>query len=93
LIDQCCRAFPASSDLEDRQRSAHLCMSCRAGDDRADRALDALHHLEGGRQRAETGVADSLRRSAQRAFARDLLRQIDLPLAALMRRSGVSAIH
>jgi CO/xanthine dehydrogenase FAD-binding subunit len=92
LIDQCCRAFLASFKIwKTATVGGNLCMSLPAGPMIAlTAALDGVCTIwkaDGGERRI--GVADFVTGDQRNVLSPgDLLRQIDLPLAALMRRSA-----
>ncbi|MEA2886950.1 MAG: hypothetical protein QOD11_1310 [Bradyrhizobium sp.] len=96
LIDQCCRAFLASFKIwKTATVGGNLCMSLPAGPMIAlTAALDGVCTIwkaDGSEQRI--GVADFIIGDQRNVLAPgDLLRQIDLPLAALMRRSAFRQI-
>ena len=97
LINQCARAFLASFKIWNMATvGGNLCMSLPAGPmislDR--RARRRLHHLEGRRRRAQnSGRSTSCRaRRRTRLPPGDLLRRIDLPAAALSRRTAFRQI-
>jgi CO/xanthine dehydrogenase FAD-binding subunit len=92
LINQCCRAFLASFKIwKTATVGGNLCMSLPAGPMIAlTAALDGVCTIwkaDGSEQRI--GVADFVTGDQRNALAAgDLLRQIELPLAALTRRSA-----
>jgi CO/xanthine dehydrogenase FAD-binding subunit len=92
LIDQCCRAFLASFKIwKTATVGGNLCMSLPAGPMIAlTAALDGVCTIwkaDGSEQRV--GVADFVTGDQRNVLAAgDLLRQIDIPVAALMRRSA-----
>jgi CO/xanthine dehydrogenase FAD-binding subunit len=96
LIDQCCRAFLASFKIwKTATVGGNLCMSLPAGPMIAlTAALDGVCTIwkaDGSEQRV--GVADFVIGDQRNMLSPgDLLRQIDLPLAALMRRSAFRQI-
>jgi CO/xanthine dehydrogenase FAD-binding subunit len=96
LINQCCRAFLASFKIwKTATVGGNLCMSLPAGPLIAlTAALDGVCTIwktDGSEQRI--GVADFIIGDQRNVLAPgDLLRQIDLPLAALMRRSAFRQI-
>jgi CO/xanthine dehydrogenase FAD-binding subunit len=96
LIDQCCRAFLASFKIwKTATVGGNLCMSLPAGPMIAlTAALDGLCTIwkaDGSEQRI--GAADFVIGDQRNVLSSgDLLRQIDLPLAALMRRSAFRQI-
>jgi CO/xanthine dehydrogenase FAD-binding subunit len=96
LIDQCCRAFLASFKIwKTATVGGNLCMSLPAGPMIAlTAALDgvcAIWKADGSEQRI--GVADFVIGDQRNVLSPgDLLRQIDLPLASLMRRSAFRQI-
>src|ERR1700754_630018 len=96
LIDQCCRAFLASFKIwKTATVGGNLCMSLPAGPMIAlTAALDGVCTIwkaDGSEQRID--VADFIIGDQRNVLAPgDLLRQIDLPLAALMRRSAFRQI-
>jgi CO/xanthine dehydrogenase FAD-binding subunit len=96
LIDQCCRAFLASFKIwKTATVGGNLCMSLPAGPMIAlTAALDGVCTIwkaDGSEQR--TGVADFVIGDQRNVLSPgDLLRQINLPLAALMRRSAFRQI-
>jgi CO/xanthine dehydrogenase FAD-binding subunit len=96
LINQCCRAFLASFKIwKSATVGGNLCMSLPAGPMIAlTAALDGICTIwkaDGSEQRI--GVADFIIGDQRNVLAPgDLLRQIDLPLAALMRRSAFRQI-
>ena len=82
-------------DLEDRdRRRQYLHVAAGGADDLADRgARRRLHDLGGRRQRARVAVADFVTGDQRNVLTPgDLLRQIDIPLAALKRRSAFRQI-
>jgi CO/xanthine dehydrogenase FAD-binding subunit len=96
LVNQCCRAFLASFKIwKTATVGGNLCMSLPAGPMIAlTAALDGVCTIwkaDGSEQRI--GVADFIIGDQRNVLAPgDLLRQIDLPLAALMRRSAFRQI-
>jgi CO/xanthine dehydrogenase FAD-binding subunit len=96
LIDQCCRAFLASFKIwKTATVGGNLCMSLPAGPMIAlTAALDGVCTIwkaDGSEQKI--GVADFVIGDQRNMLSSgDLLRQIDLPLAALMRRSAFRQI-
>jgi CO/xanthine dehydrogenase FAD-binding subunit len=96
LINQCCRAFLASFKIwKSATVGGNLCMSLPAGPMIAlTAALDGVCTIwkaDGSEQRI--GVADFIIGDQRNVLAPgDLLRQIDLPLVALMRRSAFRQI-
>jgi CO/xanthine dehydrogenase FAD-binding subunit len=96
LINQCCRAFLASFKIwKTATVGGNLCMSLPAGPMIAlTAALDGICTIwkaDGSEQKVE--VADFVTGDQRNVLAAgDLLRQIDLPLAALMRRSAFRQI-
>jgi len=96
LIDQCCRAFLASFKIwKTATVGGNLCMSLPAGPMIAlTAALDGVCTIwkaDGSEQRI--GVADFVTGDQRNVLAAgDLLRQIDVPVAALMRRSAFRQI-
>ena len=96
LIDQCCRAFLASFKIwKTATVGGNLCMSLPAGPMIAlTAALDGVCTIwksDGSEQRI--GVADFVTGDQRNVLAAgDLLRQIELPVAALMRRSAFRQI-
>jgi CO/xanthine dehydrogenase FAD-binding subunit len=92
LINQCCRAFLASFKIwKTATVGGNLCMSLPAGPMIAlTAALDGVCTIwkaDGSEQRIT--VADFVIGNQRNVLAAgDLLRQIDIPLAALMRRSA-----
>jgi len=96
LIDQCCRAFLASFKIwKTATVGGNLCMSLPAGPMIAlTAALDGVCTIwkaDGSEQKI--GVADFVIGDQRNVLSPgDLLRQIDLPLAALMRRSAFRQI-
>jgi CO/xanthine dehydrogenase FAD-binding subunit len=96
LIDQCCRAFLASFKIwKTATVGGNLCMSLPAGPMIAlTAALDGVCTVwkaDGSEQKI--GVADFVVGDQRNVLSPgDLLRQIDLPLAALMRRSAFRQI-
>jgi CO/xanthine dehydrogenase FAD-binding subunit len=96
LIDQCCRAFLASFKIwKTATIGGNLCMSLPAGPMIAlTAALDGvctLWKVDGSEQKIT--VADFVTGNQRNVLAPgDLLRQIDIPLAALMRRSAFRQI-
>jgi CO/xanthine dehydrogenase FAD-binding subunit len=96
LIDQCCRAFLASFKIwKTATVGGNLCMSLPAGPMIAlTAALDGVCTIwktDGSEQKI--GVADFVIGNQRNVLSPgDLLRQIDLPLAALMRRSAFRQI-
>ncbi|WP_375411409.1 FAD binding domain-containing protein [uncultured Bradyrhizobium sp.] len=96
LIDQCCRAFLASFKIwKTATVGGNLCMSLPAGPMIAlTAALDGVCTLwkaDGGEQ--TVGVADFVTGNQRNVLAPgDLLRQIEIPVAALARRSAFRQI-
>jgi CO/xanthine dehydrogenase FAD-binding subunit len=96
LIDQCCRAFLASFKIwKTATVGGNLCMSLPAGPMIAlAAALDGVCTIwkaDGSEQRI--GVADFVIGDQRNVLSSgDLLRQIDIPLAALTRRSAFRQI-
>jgi CO/xanthine dehydrogenase FAD-binding subunit len=96
LINQCCRAFLASFKIwKTATVGGNLCMSLPAGPMIAlTAALDGVCTIwkaDGSEQRI--GVADFVIGDQRNVLSSgDLLRQIDLPLAALVRRSAFRQI-
>src|SRR5271163_546234 len=96
LIGQCCRAFLASFKIwKTATVGGNLCMSLPAGPMIAlTAAFDGVCTLwkaDGGEQKI--AVADFVTGNQRNVLAPgDLLRQIDIPLAALMRRSAFRQI-
>jgi CO/xanthine dehydrogenase FAD-binding subunit len=96
LIDQCCRAFLASFKIwKTATVGGNLCMSLPAGPMIAlTAALDGVCTIwkaDGSEQRI--GVADFVTGDQRNVLAPgDLLRQIDIPVAALTRRSAFRQI-
>jgi CO/xanthine dehydrogenase FAD-binding subunit len=96
LIDQCCRAFLASFKIwKTATVGGNLCMSLPAGPMIAlTAALDGVCTIwkaVGSEQRI--GVADFVTGDQRNVLAAgDLLRQIDVPVAALTRRSAFRQI-
>jgi CO/xanthine dehydrogenase FAD-binding subunit len=96
LIDQCCRAFLASFKIwKTATVGGNLCMSLPAGPMIAlTAALDGVCTIwkaDGSEQRI--GVADFVTGDQRNVLAAgDLLRQIEIPLAALTRRSAFRQI-
>jgi CO/xanthine dehydrogenase FAD-binding subunit len=96
LIDQCCRAFLASFKIwKTATVGGNLCMSLPAGPMIAlTAALDGVCTIwktDGSEQRI--GVADFVTGNQRNVLAPgDLLRQIDIPIAALTRRSAFRQI-
>jgi CO/xanthine dehydrogenase FAD-binding subunit len=96
LINQCCRAFLASFKIwKTATVGGNLCMSLPAGPMIAlTAALDGVCTIwkaDGSEQRI--GVADFVTGDQRNVLAPgDLLRQIELPVAALMRRSAFRQI-
>jgi CO/xanthine dehydrogenase FAD-binding subunit len=96
LIDQCCRAFLASFKIwKTATVGGNLCMSLPAGPMIAlTAALDGICTIwkaGGGEQRI--GVADFVTGNQRNVLSPgDLLRQIELPIAALKRRAGFRQI-
>jgi CO/xanthine dehydrogenase FAD-binding subunit len=96
LIDQCCRAFLASFKIwKTATVGGNLCMSLPAGPMIAlTAALDGVCTIwkaDGGEQRI--GVADFVTGNQRNVLAAgDLLRQIDIPVAALTRRCAFRQI-
>jgi CO/xanthine dehydrogenase FAD-binding subunit len=96
LINQCCRAFLASFKIwKTATVGGNLCMSLPAGPMISlTTALDGVCTIwktDGSEQ--NTGVADFVIGDQRNVLAPgDLLRQIDIPLAALKRRSAFRQI-
>jgi CO/xanthine dehydrogenase FAD-binding subunit len=96
LIDQCCRAFLASFKIwKAATVGGNLCMSLPAGPMIAlTAALDGICTIwtaDGSEQRI--GVADFVTGDQRNVLAAgDLLRQVDVPIAALTRRSAFRQI-
>jgi CO/xanthine dehydrogenase FAD-binding subunit len=96
LIDHCCRAFLASFKIwKTATVGGNLCMSLPAGPMIAlTAALDGVCTIwkaDGSEQRI--GVADFVTGDQRNVLAAgDLLRQIEIPLAALTRRSAFRQI-
>src|SRR3982074_529128 len=96
LIDQCCRAFLASFKIwKTATVGGNLCMSLPAGPMIAlTAALDGVCTIwkaDGSEQ--HIGVADFVIGNQRNVLAPgDLLRQIDIPVAALKRRSAFRQI-
>jgi CO/xanthine dehydrogenase FAD-binding subunit len=96
LINQCCRAFLASFKIwKTATVGGNLCMSLPAGPMIAlTAALDGVCTVwkaDGSEQRV--GVADFIIGDQRNVLARgDLLRQIDIPIASLRRRSAFRQI-
>jgi CO/xanthine dehydrogenase FAD-binding subunit len=96
LVDQCCRAFLASFKIwKTATVGGNLCMSLPAGPMIAlTAALDGVCTIwkaDGSEQRI--AVADFVTGNQRNVLAAgDLLRQIDIPLAALTRRSAFRQI-
>jgi CO/xanthine dehydrogenase FAD-binding subunit len=96
LIDQCCRAFLASFKIwKTATVGGNLCMSLPAGPMIAlTAALDGVCTIwkaDGSEQRM--GVPDFVTGDQRNVLAAgDLLRQIDVPIAALTRRSAFRQI-
>jgi CO/xanthine dehydrogenase FAD-binding subunit len=96
LINQCCRAFLASFKIwKTATVGGNLCMSLPAGPMIAlTSALDGVCTIwkaDGSEQRID--VADFVTGNQRNVLAPgDLLRQIDIPLAALKRRSAFRQI-
>jgi CO/xanthine dehydrogenase FAD-binding subunit len=96
LINQCCRAFLASFKIwKTATVGGNLCMSLPAGPMISlTSALDGVCTIwkaDGGEQRV--GVADFVTGNQRNLLAAgDLLRQIDIPLAALKRRTAFRQI-
>ena len=96
LIDRCCRAFLASFKIwKTATVGGNLCMSLPAGPMIAlTAALDGVCTIwkaDGSEQRI--GVADFVIGNQRNVLVPgDLLRQIELPIAALKRRSGFRQI-
>src|SRR5712672_2707983 len=96
LINQCCRAFLASFKIwKTATVGGNLCMSLPAGPMIAlAAALDGvctIWRADGSEQ--TTNVADFVTGDQRNVLAAgDLLRQIDIPLAALKRRSAFRQI-
>lgn len=96
LINQCCRAFLASFKIwKTATVGGNICMSLPAGPMISlTSALDAICTIwqaDGGERKI--GVADFVTGSQRNVLERgDLLRQIDIPLAALRRRAAFRQI-
>jgi CO/xanthine dehydrogenase FAD-binding subunit len=96
LIGQCCRAFLASFKIwKTATVGGNICMSLPAGPMISlTSALDGVATIwqaDGGERRIS--VADFVTGSQQNVLSNgDLLRQIDIPLAALRRRSAFRQI-
>jgi CO/xanthine dehydrogenase FAD-binding subunit len=96
LIDQCCRAFLASFKIwKTATVGGNLCMSLPAGPMIAlTAALDgvcAIWKADGSEQRI--GIADFVIGDQRNVLAAgDLLRQVEIPVAALTRRSAFRQI-
>ena len=96
LINQCCRAFLASFKIwKTATVGGNICMSLPAGPMIAlTAALDgvcAIWQADGGERRI--AVADFVTGDQRNVLGHgDLLRQIDIPLAALKRRSAFRQI-
>ena len=96
LINQCCRAFLASFKIwKTATVGGNLCMSLPAGPMISlTAALDGvctIWKVDGSEQKV--GVADFVIGNQRNVLASgDLLRQIDIPLAALKRRSAFRQI-
>ena len=96
LINQCCRAFLASFKIwKTATVGGNLCMSLPAGPMIAlTAALDGVCTIwkaDGSEQRI--GVADFVTGNQRNVLAAgDLLRQVDIPLAALTRRTAFRQI-
>ena len=96
LINQCCRAFLASFKIwKTATVGGNICMSLPAGPMISlTAALDGVCTIwkaDGGEQKI--GVADFVTGDQRNVLAPgDLLRQIDIPLAALKRRSAFRQI-
>src|ERR1700710_1143923 len=96
LIDQCCRAFLASFKIwKTATVGGNLCMSLPAGPMIAlTAALDGVCTIwkaDGGEQKIS--VADFVTGDQRNVLvAGDLLRQIDIPVAALTRRAAFRQI-
>ena len=96
LINQCCRAFLASFKIwKTATVGGNICMSLPAGPMISlTSALDGvctIWQADGGER--EIAVADFVTGNQQNVLAPgDLLRQIDIPLAALKRRSAFRQI-
>jgi CO/xanthine dehydrogenase FAD-binding subunit len=92
LVDQCCRAFLASFKIwKTATVGGNLCMSLPAGPMIAlTAALDGVCTIwKADGSEKKIGVADFIVGDQRNVLSPgDLLRQIDLPLAALMRRSA-----
>jgi CO/xanthine dehydrogenase FAD-binding subunit len=92
LIDQCCRAFLASFKIwKTATVGGNLCMSLPAGPMIAlTAALDGVCTIwKADGSEARIGVADFVTGDQRNVLqAGDLLRQIEVPLAALTRRSA-----
>ncbi len=91
LINQCCRAFQASFKIwKTATVGGNLCMSLPAGPmialTAALEGVCTIWKADGGEQRVE--VADFVTGDQRNVLAPgDLLRQIDIPVAALKRRT------
>jgi CO/xanthine dehydrogenase FAD-binding subunit len=96
LIDQCCRAFLASFKIwKTATVGGNLCMSLPAGPMIAlTAALDGVCTIWKADGRAQTiDVADFVTGNQSNVLTPgDLLRQIDIPMAALKRRSAFRQI-
>jgi CO/xanthine dehydrogenase FAD-binding subunit len=96
LIGQCCRAFPASFKIwKTATVGGNICMSLPAGPMISlTSALDGIASIwqaDGGERRI--AVADFVTGNQRNVLLPgDLLRQIDIPLAALKRRSAFRQI-
>ena len=96
LINQCCRAFLASFKIwKTATVGGNLCMSLPAGPmislTAALEGICTIWKADGSEQRI--GVADFVTGNQHnRMTAGDLLRQIDIPLAALRRRAAFRQI-
>jgi CO/xanthine dehydrogenase FAD-binding subunit len=96
LIDQCCRAFLASFKIwKTATVGGNLCMSLPAGPmialTAALNGVCTIWKSDGSEQRI--GVADFVTGDQHNVLAAgDLLRHIELPIAALMRRSAFRQI-
>ncbi len=96
LIDQCCRAFLASFKIwKTATVGGNLCMSLPAGPMIAlTAALDGVCTIwKANGSEQKTAAADFVTGDQRNVLAAgDLLRQIEIPLAALMRRSAFRQI-
>jgi CO/xanthine dehydrogenase FAD-binding subunit len=96
LIDQCCRAFLASFKIwKTATVGGNLCMSLPAGPMIAlTAALDGVCTIwKADGSEARIGVADFVTGDQRNVLAAgDLLRQVEIPLAALTRRSAFRQI-